>query len=476
MATESQSQTIRKDSQYSRMVEGPISKVILSLAIPSVLSMLVSSIYNMADTYFVGKLGTSASGAVGIVFPIMLIIQAVAFTFGQGANSLISRYLGAKDTAMAHRTASTAIFSCMIVSVFFSVVTLIFLDPILRILGSTETILPYAHDYAFIILLGSPFIGASFVLNNLLRSQGLNAKAMIGLTFGGVLNIILDPIFILALDMGIAGAALATIISQFVSFLILLWMVEKRSVLLLRPRLIARQVQLYLSIAAIGMPSFLRQALGSVAIMILNNRASDFGDPAVAAFTIIGRIASFFLAFILGTGQAFQPVAGYNFGAKQYGRVREAYRFTLRSTLILMSIVSLAVFLLSENLISVFQPDPAVVAIGTLSLRLQCATFILQPFLVVTNMLYQSTGKAGGALVLATMRHGTFYYPVVFLFPALWGLLGVQLVQPVADILSCLAAIPMGIIYLKKLRVLENRTEDPERGTLQAVQVLAGEE
>lgn len=442
----------RDDKQYQRMLNDPLGPLILSLAVPSVLSMLITSIYNMADTYFVGRLGLSASGAVGVAFPLMMIIQAIAFTFGMGANSLISRYLGAKETDMAQACASSALFACIIINILFSGISLLILDPLLRLLGATETILPFARDYARIILLGSPFISGSFVLNNLLRSQGLNLKAMIGLTTGGILNIILDPIFISALDFGISGAALATVISQSVSFAMLLYMVEKKSILLLRPRFISKKIYLYLSVISIGIPSFLRQSLGSLAVIILNNRAATFGDPAVAAFSIVGRFSSIFLAFVLGAGQAFQPVVGYNYGAGNYSRVRESYTFTLKAMLIAMLLVSSAVFAASSVLIGIFQPDPEVVRIGTFSLRLQCLTFIFQPFLIATNMLYQSTGQAKGATFLASLRNGIFYYPMILTLPRFFGLRGLQLVQPAADILSALTAIPLGLLFMKKIK------------------------
>lgn len=438
----------RKDQNYERVLNAPLGPLILSLALPSILSMLISSIYNMADAYFVGRLGTAASGAVGIAFPLMMIIQAISFTFGMGANSLISRFLGQKRIDEAQSAASSALFICIAINIIFSIAALSFLRPLLRLLGSTETILPYACDYASVILLGSPFISGSFVLNNLLRSQGLNLKAMIGLTIGGVINIILDPIFIYTFDLGISGASWATIISQAVSFFILFRMVDQKSVLLLSPRLVSKKLSIYFSIIEIGLPSFLRQTLGSLAVIISNNRASGFGDAAVAAFTVVGRISSFFLAFVLGAGQAFQPVVGYNYGAGRFRRVKEAYRFTLKAMIIAMALVSLLIFSLSANLVALFQPDPAVVEIGTLSLRLICLTFIFQPLLIATNMLYQSTGHARGASFLAALRNGLYFYPLMYTLPDLWGLRGLQLVQPAADLLSAATAVPMAIYFM----------------------------
>ncbi len=451
---DSRAETPRTDTQYETMLKGSIPKIIKNLAVPSVLSMLVSAIYNMADTYFVGELGVAASGAVGIVFPIMMIIQAIAFTFGQGANSLISRYLGAQDSEMANKTASSALFTCLIANIIFSSISFAFLTPLLKLLGATDSILPYAFDYAKFILLGSPFIAGSFVMNNLLRSQGLNRKAMVGLTFGGILNIFLDPFFISVLGLGISGAAIATIISQFVSFSILAAMVERKSILRLRPRHISREPYLYKLILSIGISSFLRQGLGSLAVMVINNRAASFGDPAVAALTIIGRVASLFIAVIIGSGQAFQPVVGYNFGAGQYKRVKEAYTFTVKLTLVLTTAIALILFILAPQMIRLFQPDPAVVAIGTFALRLQSASFVTQPFLIITNMLYQSSGRARGALLLATLRQGVFFFPLVLVLPRLLRLQGVLLTQPIADVLSAATAIPFAIYFFRKLALM----------------------
>lgn len=310
-----------QDAKYRQMIEDPIPRLICTLAIPTIISMLITSVYNMADTFFVGKIGTSATGAVGVVFSLMAIFQAVGFTFGIGSGNFVSRLLGGRDKEQAEHVAATGFYTAFAVGVLLMVLGFIFLDPLMRVLGATDTILPYARDYARYILLGAPFITSSFVLNNLLRFQGSAMYAMVGITAGGVLNILLDPLFIFVFDMGTGGAALATVLSQIVSFTILLVHSSRGGNIAMDPRKVQPSVRLYGEILRGGMPSFYRQVIASIAVIALNLSAGPYGDAAIAAMSIVSRVMMFALAALIGFGQGFQPVCGFNYGARRYDRV-----------------------------------------------------------------------------------------------------------------------------------------------------------
>ena len=392
-----------QERQYKRMTTGPVSRVVLSMGIPAVIGILVTSIYNSADTYFVGQLGTSASGAVGVVFSLMNIIQAVGFTIGQGASSLISRRLGEKNYGRANRIASTALLLAAAFGLIILGVGLIFLDPFMRLLGATETMLPHAKAYANYILIAAPFMVISFVLNNLLRAEGKIKYAMIGISIGGLLNIGLDPLFIHTLGLGTAGAAIATGISQLVSAAILLAAYFKKGFTVVQPSVGQIEIsgKMLLDIFKTGLPALLRQGLASVASIALNRSAMVYGDAAVAAMSIVSKVFMLIFSTSLGIGQGYQPVAGYNYGAKKYARVRAAYKFTLILGLCVMGAASVAAFIFAPEIVTMFlRDDPKVIEIGTLALRIQCIAMPTVPFVVVGNMTFQSVGKAAQASFL----------------------------------------------------------------------------
>ncbi len=448
---------IAKQKQHDLMTKTPMGKLLLKLSIPSVISMLISSIYNMADTYFVSQLGTSASAAVGIVFPLMAIIQAVGFMLGSGSGSKISIYLGEGKQKEAERTAVSGIFSSVISGIIIAIICKIFLKDILHLIGATDTILPYAESYATWILLGFPIMCSSFVLNHILRSQGKTALSMIGLTTGGILNIILDPIFIFGFDMGIAGAAIATILSQGISLvLLIMFVMGKHSIVKINIRNISWKFSMYWMIIRIGAPSFFRQALASITAALLNNRIAMYGDSAVAAFTIVGRVVFLIFAVMLGVGQGFQPIVGYNYGAHNYKRVRSAYKVTLIGGGILMAIVAVGTFTFAPGIMAIFRPDdPEVIRIGAFNLRLQSVVIPFMAITTTTNMLFQSLAKNREATFLALTRQGFYFIPLLLILHPLLGLLGLQITQSIADILSMLTAIPFAVRFFKSMDVEE---------------------
>ncbi len=444
--------TANNDKQYKLMTETPISKLIIKLGIPTTISMLVTNIYNMADTYFVGTLGTSASGAVGVVFGLMAIIQALGFTLGHGAGSIVSRSLGAKDKDTASLVSTASFFTSLIVGGAFTVLGLVFLNPFLRLLGSTETILPFARDYAFWILLSAPVMMASFVLNNILRYEGKAALAMIGLTAGGLLNIFGDWLLINIFEMGITGAAVSTAVSQCVSFTILLSMfIKKKTESSISIKLYKKGLPKLKKIVATGMPSLMRQGLQSISTMVLNNMAGFYGDPAVAAMTIVNRITFFIFAVGLGIGQGYQPVSAFNYGAKKYKRVKKGFFFTWGMGEALLSTLAIAGLFLSSELVGVFRDDPEVIKIGTLALKAQLIALFFQPLSICCNMTFQSIGKNKSATFLSALRSGLVFIPVIAILSKFFGLTGIQVAQTVTDIITFFITLPFMVRFLKKL-------------------------
>jgi len=439
-------------SQYEKMTQTPVSRLVISLGIPTTISMLVTNIYNMVDTYFVGKLGNSASGAIGIVFGFMSILQAVGFMLGQGAGSVISRLLGNKQEKDASSYASTSFFMALFMGVLIQIFGFLFMEPMLLALGSTQTILPQAREYVFYILLATPFMIACFVMNNVLRYEGKAALSMWGLLSGAVLNMVGDPIFMFGLKMDIAGAGLSTAIAQIVSFCILLSMfLRGKTQSKLSIRKVHMDIKLLGNIVTTGAPSLLRQGLGSVSTMLLNHAAGVYGDPAVAAMSIVNRICFFIFAVGLGIGQGFQPVCGFNYGAGKYKRVKKAYLFTLALGTGLLGVFALVGLAVSGDVVRIFRNDDTVVAIGTTAMRLQCVSMFFQPLMVMTNMLLQSTGKKLTAAFTAMLRSGLYFIPVLLIMSEWKGLFGVQAAQPIADVLSFLTAIPLVLWFFRTL-------------------------
>jgi putative MATE family efflux protein len=438
------------------MIDTPIPKLIGSLAIPTVISMLVTSVYNMADTYFVSQINTEASAAVGIVFPIMTIIQALGFTLGMGAGSLISRKLGEKDNNAANQTASVAFFTSFIVGLFITILGNVFSTSFMKIVGASESVLPYARAYAKYIFFGAPFMCASFVLNNILRSEGKAFFSMIALTTGGILNIILDPIFIFLLKMGISGAAIATLISQTISFFILLsWFLRRKAICLISLRLISNQITTLKNVVITGLPSLSRQGLASVATILLNRACASYGDGAVAAMAIVTKIVMFIASIMIGIGQGFTPVAGYNYGAKRYDRVKKAYWFTVFSTMAILGVFAFFGVIFAKEIITFFRNDLEVIKVGTVALRWQIAVLPLHSLIVTTNMLLQATGNIPQATFLSCNRQGVYFIPLILILPLCFGIFGIEISQACADLLTVITSLPFLIWFMKKIDKLE---------------------
>ena len=439
-------------AKHNRMMHEPVEKLVMSLAVPTILSMLVTAVYSMADTFFVSRLGTQATGGVGICFSVMAIIQAIGFTFGQGAGNTVSRLLGRQDRQAAVTVASTGFFTAMAVSALLAIAGSFFVDPLVRLLGATETIAPYAADYLRYLLLGMPFIATSFVLNNLLRYQGSAAYAMVGIMAGAILNIALDPLLIYTFEMGVGGAALATAISQMISFAILMLQSARGGNILPSLRHFSLSPALHATIIKNGSPTLLRQGLASIAAIVLNTSAGPFGDAAIAAMSIVTRVLMFGLSALLGFGQGFQPVCGFNYGAGRYDRVRRAFWFSVRSSTLVLLLLSLAGLIFAPQIIALFRADdPEVIRIGTAALRFQCVTLPLLSFTILAMMMTQTIGASAKASVLALARQGLFFVPLVLVLPHIIGVTGIQISQPISDLFSFSLSLILTIPILRDM-------------------------
>lgn len=440
----------RRD-QRTRMLEEPVPRLVLTLAVPTIISMMVTSIYNMADTYFVSQINTSASGAVGIVFSIMAIIQAVGFTIGMGSGSVASRLLGQGLPDRAAVIASSAVVAAVVCGSLLTLAGLGTLEHFVWILGATEMIYPYALQYATYILWGAPVMCLAFTLNNLLRWQGKANRSVIGLGIGGVLNILLDPIFIFGLDLGISGAAIATLLSQCVSASILAsFFLRGQSEIRVSIRCVSTAPKIYLTIFKSGMPSFFRQGMASVSAMALNFNAGVYGDAAVAAMAIVTKVFNFLLSAVIGFGQGMQPVVGYNYGAKELGRVRQAVSFSLKFCTVILTVAAAVGAVFAPQIVQFFRNDPAVVAVGTQAFRFQCISLPLAAVLVFANMLFQSLGKSWRASLLALCRQGMFFIPLVYLLPMHFGLLGLEVTQMCSDLIAFLVSAAFLLHYFRR--------------------------
>ena len=450
----------RSALQFRRMTETPIPQLILSLAAPTILSMLITSIYNLADTFFVGQISTSASGAVGIVSSLMAILQALGFMLGHGSGSIISRSLGSQNTDAATRFASTSFFTALVFGGIITAAGLLTLPDFMMLLGSTETILPHACAYARYILLAAPIMMSSLVMNNILRYEGKASFAMIGLVTGGLLNIALDPLFIFGLGMGTAGAGLATALSQTISFCILLSMfLRGKTVSQFRLSTVTREARDFGRILLGGAPSFGRQGLNSIGGMLLNLAARSYGDAAVAGMSIVSRIFMFIISVAIGVGQGLQPVASFNYGARKYRRVRQAAIFTIEAAFCMLVVLVGLCWVNGDALIRLFRDDPAVTAVALPAFHYQCLAMLLQPIIVVANMTFQSVGASGRATFLACCRQGVFFIPLILILPRTHGLFGVEICQPIADVLTFLVSLPFLLAFLQQL----GRMDDAEQ-------------
>lgn len=433
------------------MTGAPVRGLILALCLPAVISNLVTTAYNLADTYFIGRLGTSQSGAIGIAYSVMTVFQAFGFFFGNGSGNSMSRELGKRNNERAARLLAVGFCGAVLGGLALAILGLSTLPHLVVVLGSTPTISPYAIAYLTPILIAAPMVCGSFALNGLLRYQGLSLYGMIGLVSGALLNFIVAPLLIFVAGLGIAGAGIATAVCQTISFIILVTFAVRRGVVRLDLRNGKPDMLLVREIIGGGMPSLLRQGAGSLATTCVNLAANPFGDAVIAAMAIVMRIMLAINSIIIGLGQGFQPVCGYNYGAGLYRRVKEGYWFCVRLSTIALVIIAVAVAVLAPDIIGLFRSDPQVIAVGTVALWMQCCTVPLNGFAMMSNMMQQTIGKTVIASFVAVCRLGLFLAPAALILAHCFGVPGVQAAQSVSDIISFIVTVPLQVHILRSL-------------------------
>lgn len=443
---------MNNEERFNRMRYEKIPKLIISLGIPTTISMLITNIYNMADTYFVSQISLSASGATGIVFAVMAILQAFGFMCGHGSGSNISRSLGRKDEENASRFASSGLFLSFCISLVLMIAGLVFLEPLMRLLGSTDTILVEAMNYGRFIFLAAPAMVMSCVCNNILRYEGRAVYAMVGLTFGGILNMMLDPILIFVFHLGISGAGIATMVAQYLSlFILLIPFFRNRTASRLRLSYISRNIDTFINIIVTGSPSLARQGLNSISTAMLNMMAKPLGDAAIAAMSVVGRVSNMLFSLSLGIAQGFQPVSSFNYGAGDYKRVKESTVFTIGFGTALIAVLCTLAFINAPLIISLFRSEELVIEIGSAALRLMCFGLLLLPTVSVTNMLFQGIGESKKALFVACLQSGAFFIPLVVILTRAFGVNGLICATPLSYLLAFSVALPMVVKFMRNL-------------------------
>lgn len=437
--------------RYKKMMETPIPKLVASMALPTTVSTMISVIYNTADTYFVSKINPSASAAVGVVYSIMAILQAVGFGMGMGCGSLISRHLGKKMDKEASVFASSGLAVAMLAGLLVGVAGLSVLRPLLRLIGASETMMPYAEPYARVILMAAPISCSGFVLTNVTRAEGNTKLSMWASMLGGLLNMALDPLLIFGLDLGAGGAAIATAMSQCFSWIILFWNFGTgRTILKLRVSNVSRQWSVYKQIVFTGSPTVFRQGLGSLSATALNVSAVAYGDATVAAITIANKVYTLVRQMTLGIGQGFQPVAGYNFGAGHRKRAFAAFKFATLLGTVICSVAAVFTFAFAKEIMWWFSDSPEVARIGIQTLRIASVAMPLLGFSTFINQLYQCLGFSRIASLLASCRQGIFFMPIILVLPRFIDALGVQATQPLADLMTFLISIPFAVRFYRR--------------------------
>ena len=437
-------------THYDKMTKTPLAKLIISLGIPTTISMLVTSIYNMADTYFVGTLGESQQGATGILFTLQAIIQAIAFMLGQGSGTMVSKAQADRNDDEAAEYASTGFYTALAFGLVLMGIGLLFLEPFMRLLGSTETILPYAKQYGACVLLSCPMVMGSFVLNNNLRYEGKAIYAMVGLVTGSLLNIFGDYLLVVLLPFGVLGAGISTAVSQTISFAILLFLFHKKALAKIRFGAISKKVQTYATICKVGFPALVRQGLTSISNGLLNNLTRPYGDAAIAAMSVVNRFSAFIMCVGLGVGQGYQPVAAFNYQAKKLDRVKKGLLITMSISFCFVACLALPGFIFAKQIVHAFQDSAAVAEIGVFALRCACVGTLFLPVSVPVNMLYQSTRQVKASTMLSLFRSGLTFIPTLIITTNLWGITGIQISQPTADVLTAFLTIPFIVKFLRR--------------------------
>ena len=440
------------EARYRDLTQTPVPRLILRLSIPTIISMLVTALYNAADTFFVGRISTEATAAVGLAFSFMAVIQALGFFCGQGSGVYLSQMLGAGREKEAEQMAATGLALSILIGIAVAAAAIAAIRPLASFLGASGDTLTDTVSYLRLIAIGAPFVMGQFVLNNQLRFQGSAMYAMAGLLSGAILNIGLDPILIFHFHLGVTGAAAATVCGQAVSFFVLLAGSMRGANVRLHFRSIRMTGVFLKQIVNGGIPALSRQGLAAVATVLLNRAAGAYGDAAIAGMSVTTRVLMFVASALIGFGQGYQPVCAFNYGADRKDRVREGYYFCVRYGTVFLTIMAVLCLVFAPGIIGFFRDDPEVIRIGSAALRWQAAALPLLACTVITNMMLQAIGKGIKATVSASARNGIFFIPLILLFPALFGLAGVEITQAAADVLSMSVSIPFAVTELRKMK------------------------
>ena len=439
-------------NRYEYLTQTPVPQLVCRLAVPTILSMLVTGLYNSADTFFVGRISTQATAAVGLVFSVMAMVQALGFFCGQGSGSFLSRLLGAGKKQEAAEAAATGFTLALIIGIIVAVLGNLLAAPLGYALGAGPSTIHDTLIYMRIILIGAPFMIAQFVINNQLRYQGSAAYAMVGLLAGAIINIGLDPLLMFVFDLGVAGAAIATVSGQAISFVVLLVGSMHGENIHLKLSNV-RMNRYYLGeIVNSGLPALFRQGLAAVSTLLLNQMAGMMGgDAAIAGMSVVTRVLMLLSSAMIGFGQGYQPVCGFNYGAGLYARVKEGFYFCVKYGTIFLTAMSALCLAFAPQIVGFFRDDPAVIAVGTVALRAQAVTLPLMATIVLANMMLQSMGKGLKASITSSSRNGIFFIPLILILPRFFGLFGVEITQACADVLSFMLAVPIAASELRKM-------------------------
>lgn len=448
-----------RNNKLELLGSAPIPKALMALGIPIMIGMLINALYNLVDAYFVGSLGESQMGAISVVFPLGQVVVGLGLMFGNGAASYLSRLLGRGDKDTANRVASTALYSSILIGAIIILFSTIFLKPILAMLGATETIMPYALTYARIYVLSCIFNVFNVTMNNIVSSEGAAKTTMCALLLGAVLNIGLDPLFIYALDMGVAGAAIATAISQMVSTLVYLtYVLRKKSVFSFSIKEFSPTRQMMTEILKIGVPTLVFQLLTSLSIALINRASSNYGDSVIAGMGAVTRITSMGTLVVFGFLKGFQPIAGFSYGAKKFDRLREAIKTSIIWSTSFCLVVGLVMAVFSTQIISQFtKGDTQMILAGQKSLFANGLTFILFGFYTVYSSLFLALGKGTAGFFLGACRQGICFIPVILLLPMVWGMNGILYAQPIADVISVVITVFMALHHHRELSMAEKQ-------------------
>lgn len=450
----------KTEAKFIRLTTQPIFKLLCLLSAPAIAGMLITAIYNAADSYFVSKINDSAVGSVGVIFSFMAIIQAFGFMCGHGAGNFMSRELGKKNYEDSGRLAVTGTVIAFLIGAILAVFGLLFLDELALFLGSTPTILPYARDYLRYILIAAPFQTAALTLNNELRFQGNAKQGMVGIGFGALLNMGLDPVLISGVGLGVTGAGVSTMVSQIISFFLLVFFTFRGGNMPMKLNRLSFARRYVREIFVGGVPSFGRQVIGSVATILLNYALKPYGDNAIAAMAVVSKVSMILLSVIIGLGQGFQPVCGMNYGAKKYDRVLKAFYITTASSTAVLAVGAVIGLIFARPIVSLFASEEATVVIGERALRYQLIPAVFSSVYMIGSMMLQNLGKSFRATVMAVSRQGFVFMPLILLLPRLLGLTGALVAQPIADAVSFLIGVPMVASQLKELRALQKAQQD----------------